>query len=200
MKRIAAAAATLVLGVTMCTTSAQAQDRERYTKALRPIASPSIDTANNVRNERRAPWQASRGNRDISRSQRERIYDRERDEGNQGQHADQQRRSIKTLSPRSKARRCTIVDAQSSSSRVRRMARSTAATGSSQSRARTSCSPVVCFMARPVPSGRELRRGSLTSRTPAMASTSVNAPATANFESARGFAKSASPPYGAKNR
>jgi hypothetical protein len=79
MKRIAAAAATLILGVTMCTASAQAQERERYTKALRPIASPSIDSANAVRNERRAPWQSSRNDREIARSQRERIYDRERD-------------------------------------------------------------------------------------------------------------------------
>ena len=45
MKRIAAAAATLVLGVTMCTASAQAQERERYTTALRPIAAPSIGAA-----------------------------------------------------------------------------------------------------------------------------------------------------------
>jgi hypothetical protein len=80
MKRIAAAAATLVLGVTMCTASAQAQERGRYTKPLRPIASPSIGTADTARNERRARWQGSRaGDREIARSQRERIYDRERD-------------------------------------------------------------------------------------------------------------------------
>lgn len=76
MKRIAAAAATLVLGVTMCTASAQAQERERYTTALRPIAAPSIA----ARNERGAPWQNSRASdRGIARSQRERINDRGRD-------------------------------------------------------------------------------------------------------------------------
>jgi len=76
MKRIAAAAATLVLGVTMCTASAQAQERERYTTSLRPIAAPSIA----ARNERGAPWQNSRASdRGIARSQRERINDRERD-------------------------------------------------------------------------------------------------------------------------
>ena len=76
MKRIAAAAATLVLGVTMCTASAQAQERERYTTALRPIAAPSIA----ARSERGAPWQNSRASdRGIARSQRERINDRERD-------------------------------------------------------------------------------------------------------------------------
>jgi hypothetical protein len=80
MKRIAAAAATLVLGVTMCTASAEAQERERYTNALRPIASPSTGAVNAARNERRAPWQASRvSDRQIARSQREKIYDRERD-------------------------------------------------------------------------------------------------------------------------
>ena len=80
MKRIAAAAATLVLGVTMCTASAQAQERERYTNALRPIAAPSIGAAPAARNERRAPWQGSRASdRGIARSQRERISDRERD-------------------------------------------------------------------------------------------------------------------------
>jgi hypothetical protein len=76
MKRIAAAAATLALGVTMCTASAQAEERGRYSKALRPIAAPSIA----ARNERGAPWQNSRASdRGIARSQRERIYDRERD-------------------------------------------------------------------------------------------------------------------------
>ena len=76
MKRIAAAAATLVLGVTMCTASAQAQERERYTTALRPIAAPSIA----ARNEGGAPWQISRAwDRGIARSQRERINDRRRD-------------------------------------------------------------------------------------------------------------------------
>jgi hypothetical protein len=80
MKRIAAATATLVLGVTMCTASAEAQERERYTTALRPIAAPSIGAASAARNERRAPWEGSRAsNRGIARSQRERIYDRERD-------------------------------------------------------------------------------------------------------------------------
>jgi hypothetical protein len=83
MKRIAAAAATLVLGVTMCTASAQAQQRERFTNALRPIAAPSIGTAGAppaARSQRRVPWQGSRvGNRDVARSQRERINDRERD-------------------------------------------------------------------------------------------------------------------------
>jgi len=74
MKRIAAAAATLVLGVTMSTAPAQAQ--ERYTNALRPIAAPS----NAARNERGASWQKSRASdRGIARSQRERVYDRERD-------------------------------------------------------------------------------------------------------------------------
>jgi hypothetical protein len=78
MKRIAAAAATLALGVTMCTaSSAQAEERGRYSKALRPIAAPSIA----ARNEREAPpWQNSRASdRGIARSQRERVYDRERD-------------------------------------------------------------------------------------------------------------------------
>jgi hypothetical protein len=76
MKRIAAAAATLALGVTMCTASAQAQERERYTTALRPIAAPSIA----ARSQRAAPWQNSRASdRGIARSQRERVYDRERD-------------------------------------------------------------------------------------------------------------------------
>jgi hypothetical protein len=78
MKRIAAAAATLALGVTMCTASAEAQ--ERYTKALRPIAAPSIGAAPVARNERGAPWKGSRvEDRQIARSQRERIYQRERD-------------------------------------------------------------------------------------------------------------------------
>ena len=77
MKRIAAATATLALGVTMCTTSAQAQ--ERYTKALRPIAASS-STVSESRNERRAPWAGSRASdRGIARSQRERISDRERE-------------------------------------------------------------------------------------------------------------------------
>src|ERR1044072_2089856 len=75
MKRIAAAAATLVLGVTMCTASAEAQERERYTNALRAIAAP----AHAARNERGAPWQNSRASdRGIARSQRERVYDRDR--------------------------------------------------------------------------------------------------------------------------
>ncbi len=69
-----------------------------------------------------------------------------------------------------------------------RIARSTAATGSSQSRARTNCSPVACFISSPVPIGRELRNGSFTSSTPVIASTSVSAPATASFESPRAFA------------
>jgi hypothetical protein len=74
MKRIAAAT-TLVLGVTMFGASAQAQERERYTTALRPVAAPSIA----ARNEPGAPWRGSRKNdRSIARSQRERIYDRER--------------------------------------------------------------------------------------------------------------------------
>jgi hypothetical protein len=79
MKRIAAAAATLALGVTMCTASAEAQ--ERYTKALRPIAAPSIGAAPAAaRNERGAPWKGSRvEDRQIARSQRERVYQRERD-------------------------------------------------------------------------------------------------------------------------
>lgn len=79
MKRIAAAAATLALGVTMCTTSAQAQ--ERYSKALRPIAAPSIGAAPAARNERGAAWKRSRvEDRQIARSQRERIYQRERED------------------------------------------------------------------------------------------------------------------------
>jgi hypothetical protein len=74
MKRIAAAAVTLVLGVTMCTATAQAQERERFTNALRPIAAPS----NAARNERGA-WQNSHASdRGIARSQRERINDRDR--------------------------------------------------------------------------------------------------------------------------
>jgi hypothetical protein len=80
MKRIAAAAATLVLGVTMCTASAQAQERERYTTALRPVAAPSIGAATAARNARGVPWRKSRvDDREIARSQRERIYERERD-------------------------------------------------------------------------------------------------------------------------
>jgi len=62
--------------VTMCTANAQAQERERFTNALRPIAAPS----NAGRNERGAPWQNSRASdRGIARSQRERINDRDRD-------------------------------------------------------------------------------------------------------------------------
>jgi hypothetical protein len=80
MKRIAAAAATLVVGVTMCTASAQAQERERYTNALRPMSAPSIGAATAARNARGVPWRGSRvEDRQIARSQRERIYDRERD-------------------------------------------------------------------------------------------------------------------------
>jgi hypothetical protein len=85
MKRIAAAAAaaTLVVGVTMNTATAQAQERERFANALRPMSAPSIGAGPAVRserNERGAPWRGSRvENRDIARSQRERIYDRERD-------------------------------------------------------------------------------------------------------------------------
>jgi hypothetical protein len=81
MKRIAAAAGTLVLGVTLCTASAEAQERESYTKALRSIAAPSHGAAKkSARNERRTAWQESRASdRGIARSQRERIYDRERD-------------------------------------------------------------------------------------------------------------------------
>jgi hypothetical protein len=80
MKRIAAAAATLVVGVTMCAGTAQAQERERYTNSLRPMSAPSIGAAPAARSERRVPWQNSRvRNRDIARSQRERIDDRERE-------------------------------------------------------------------------------------------------------------------------
>lgn len=61
--------------------------------------------------------------------------------------------------------------------------RCTAATGSSQSRARTSCSPVVEFISRPPLTGRELRSGSFTSMTPASPNTTASAPATAIFES-----------------
>ena len=71
---------------------------------------------------------------------------------------------------------------------VSRIPRCTAATGSSHRRARTNCSPVVCFISIPVPTGRELRNGSFTNSTPAMASTRVSAPATASFESLRPFA------------
>jgi hypothetical protein len=46
----------------------------------------------------------------------------------------------------------------------------------------------VCFISIPVPTGRELRSGSFTNSTPAMASTRVSAPATASFESVRPFA------------
>jgi hypothetical protein len=64
----------------MCTASAQAQERERFTNALRPIAAPSGNTATTARSERRLPWRGSRvGDRDIARAQRERINDRERD-------------------------------------------------------------------------------------------------------------------------
>jgi hypothetical protein len=82
MKRIAAAAAaTLVVGLTMSTaTAAQAQERERFANALRPMSAPSIGAGPDVRSERGVPWRGSRnGNRDIARSQRERIYDRERE-------------------------------------------------------------------------------------------------------------------------
>lgn len=82
MKRIAAAAATLVVGVTMCTATAQAQERERYANALRPMSAPSIGAATAARNARGVPWRGSRvEDRQIARSQRERdrIYDRERD-------------------------------------------------------------------------------------------------------------------------
>ena len=81
MKRIAAAAAaaTLVVGLTMSTATAQAQERERFANALRPMSAPSIGAGPNVRSEQ-VPWRASRnGNRDVARSQRERISDRERD-------------------------------------------------------------------------------------------------------------------------
>jgi hypothetical protein len=76
MKRIAAAATTLVLGVTMFAASAQAHERERYTTALRPVAAPSVA----ARNERGAPWRGSRvEDRQIARSQREKVYERERE-------------------------------------------------------------------------------------------------------------------------
>jgi hypothetical protein len=77
MKRIAAATATLVLGVTMCTASAQAQEPARYATALRPVAAPF---GHAVRSERAQSWRGSRvEDRQIARSQRERVYDRERD-------------------------------------------------------------------------------------------------------------------------
>jgi hypothetical protein len=79
MKGIAAAAATFVVSVTMCTASAQAQERERYVKALRPMSAPSIGVGPAARNERRVPWQGSRRNREITRSQRDGVYDRERE-------------------------------------------------------------------------------------------------------------------------
>lgn len=82
MKRIAAAAAaaTLVVGLTMSTATAQAQERERFAHALRPMSAPSIGAGPEVRSQRGVPWRGSRnGNRDIARSQRERVYDRERD-------------------------------------------------------------------------------------------------------------------------
>jgi hypothetical protein len=64
----------------MCTASAQAQERERYSNALRPMSAPSIGAGPAARRERGVPWQRSRaGNREIARSPRERIYDRERD-------------------------------------------------------------------------------------------------------------------------
>jgi hypothetical protein len=67
----------------MNTATAQAQERERFANALRPMSAPSIGAGPAVRserNERGAPWRGSRvENRDIARSQRERIYDRERD-------------------------------------------------------------------------------------------------------------------------
>ena len=80
MKKIAAAAATLILGVTMCAAGAQAQEPERYTNALRPLASPPVGAVRPNRNEHAAPWQGSRARgRDIARSQRDRIDDRDRD-------------------------------------------------------------------------------------------------------------------------
>ena len=66
---------------------------------------------------------------------------------------------------------------------ISRRPRCTAATGSSHKRARTTCSSIVAFMSSPVPTGRELRSGSLTSMAPASASTRVRAPATAILES-----------------
>jgi hypothetical protein len=82
MKRIAAAAAaaTLVVGLTLSPATAQAQERERFTNALRPLSAPSIGAGADVRSERGVPWRGSRNsNREIARSQPERIYDRERD-------------------------------------------------------------------------------------------------------------------------
>jgi hypothetical protein len=86
MKRIAAAAAaaTLVVGLTTSTATAQAQERERFANALRPMSAPSVNNTAGagpaVRSERGTPWRGSRvENRHVARSQRERIYDRERD-------------------------------------------------------------------------------------------------------------------------
>jgi hypothetical protein len=75
MKRIAAAVGTLVLGVTMCTANAQAQESGRFTKALRPLSTGAATVARDTRGE---SWRESRvENRRIARSQRERVYERD---------------------------------------------------------------------------------------------------------------------------
>src|SRR5207244_10542769 len=56
------------------------------------------------------------------------------------------------------------------------------------SRARTDCSPVACFRSNPVPTGRELRRGSFTYNTPASATARVTTPTRASFDSPLPFA------------
>ena len=72
--------------------------------------------------------------------------------------------------------------------RASRIPRCTAASGSSHRRARTDCSPVVCFTSNPVPTGRELRRGSFTNSTPASATARVTTPARASLDSPLPFA------------
>ena len=75
MKRIAAAAATLAMGVTLSTGIAQAQEPGRYSTALRPVASSSAPEKHNGRE-----WKDSRRDvRGIARSQRERGRDRNDD-------------------------------------------------------------------------------------------------------------------------
>lgn len=75
MKRIAAATATLALGVTLSTGIAQAQEPGRYGTALRPVAPASASAHNDGRD-----WKDSRrDDRGLGRSQRERVRDRNDD-------------------------------------------------------------------------------------------------------------------------
>lgn len=75
MKRIAAAAATFALGVTLNTGIAQAQEPGRYGTALRPVAPSSIA----ARDDNRAWKDSRRDDRGIARSQRERVRERNED-------------------------------------------------------------------------------------------------------------------------